>query len=331
MHPSCSTATMSADRRDFLRYAALSGAAAVSQYAHLPSAKGSGESAARPVSDRFCTFTESFQDWPIELVCQKFKTIGLDGLDLTVRPGGHIDPADVAKKLPAAAASAKRYGLRISMLTTAITDDNPTAERILATAGALGIDRIKLGYSRVQKFGALLSEIDQTRRRLERVARTARKHRVLPCVHVHSGDTIPASGAMAYLVLKDFPPVEVGAYVDPMHMTIEGGGDGWRQGLDLLAPWIALSSLKNFRWEQQSRDEHGQMRWRVVKCPLDDGMAPIPAYLDALRRLGYRGLYSLHSEYRDGNSWKRLSIDETLEQTARDLAYAKRHVIVQAR
>ena len=31
-----------------------------------------------------------------------------------------------------------------------------------------------------------------------------------------------------------------------LHMVLEGGGDGWRQGLDLLAPWIALVAVKNF-------------------------------------------------------------------------------------
>src|SRR5262245_40178148 len=34
----------------------------------------------------FAAFTESFQSWPIPEVCAKFKAIGLDGLDLTVRP-----------------------------------------------------------------------------------------------------------------------------------------------------------------------------------------------------------------------------------------------------
>ncbi len=106
-------------------------------------------------------------------------------------------------------------------------------------------------------------------------------------------------------MLKDFDPQDVGAYVDPMHMTIEGGNDGWRQGLDLLAPWIAISSLKNAKWITTGRDTHGQQQWSTRKCPLADGVAPIPQYLARLAELGYHGLYTLHSEYCDRNSWKR--------------------------
>ena len=191
-----------------------------------------------------------------------------------------------------------------SQITTAITDADADCEAILGACDELGIPRIKLGYYRTARFGKLLAEIDDTRRRLEGVAKFARKHGVLPCVHIHSGDTIPASGPVAHLLLRDFAPEEVGAYVDPMHMTIEGGIGGWRQTLP--------------------RDDRGQIPWRPVKCPLADGIAPIPDCLRALRDLGYRGLYTLHSEYRDSNSWKQLTIDQCLDQTIAGFAYAKR-------
>ncbi len=274
-------------------------------------------------SPTYVAFTESFQSWPIPEVCRKFKDIGLDGLDLTVRPGGHIEPADAAKKLPQAVKAARDEGVRIAMLSTAIVDADPTAEELVATAGALGIDRIKLGYYRYTQFGKLARQIDAAKTRLAGVARMAARHGVLPCVHIHSGDTIPSGGAVAYLLLKDFAPHDLGAYVDPMHMTVEGGNDGWRQGLDLLAPWIAISSLKNCQWITTGRDKSGQMRWKFQKCPLADGIANLPDYLARVRELGYRGLFTLHSEYCDGNSWKILSPDECLEQTRRDLEFVK--------
>jgi sugar phosphate isomerase/epimerase len=210
------------------------------------------------------------------------------------------------------------------MLSTAIVEADKPAEVLLAAAAAAGVDRVKLGYFRYTKFGALGDEIDDARRRLARIAKLAAKHRVLPCVHIHSGDTIPASGAIAYLLLKDFRPEEVGAYVDPMHMTVEGSNDGWRQGLDLLAPWIAISSLKNCKWITTERDADGQQRYAMRKCPLADGIAPMPQYLAILRQIGYRGLYTLHSEYCDRNSWKVLTADECLEQTQRDFEYARK-------
>ena len=271
----------------------------------------------------FVVFTESFQGWPIPEVCRKFKEIGLDGLDLTVRPGGHIEPANAAKELPQAVKAARDAGVQIAMLSTAITEVDPVSEELVATAGSLGIDRIKLGYYRYTQFGKLVDEINAAKTKIAEVARMAARHGVLPCVHIHSGDTIPSGGAVAYLLLKDFAPHEVGAYVDPMHMTVEGGNDGWRQGLDLLAPWIAISSLKNCQWTTTERDQQGQMRWKFQKCPLADGIANIPQYLERLRELGYHGLFTLHSEYSDRGSWKVLNADECLEQTKRDLEFVK--------
>jgi sugar phosphate isomerase/epimerase len=288
----------------------LSGAAALAAETESP-------------SDRFCAFTESFQSWPIPKVCAKFREIGLDGLDLTVRSGGHIPPEKAVKELPPAAKAAKDNGVRIMMLTTGITDADADAEGILATCGELGIDRVKLGYYRYEGFGNLLEQIDEARAKIERVAELARKHNVLACVHIHSGATIPGNGPAAYILLRDFKPGEVGAYVDPMHMTIEGGSDGWRQGLDLLAPWISISSMKNCIWHNEGRDKQGQERWVARKCPVADGIAPIPDFIATLQNLGYHGLYSMHSEYQGGGSWKSLSVDECLLQTKADLDYVK--------
>jgi sugar phosphate isomerase/epimerase len=310
------------DRRQFLGCCARAGVA-LGAGAHLLARS----SAAAPPHDKtptFAAFTESFQGWPIPEVCRRFREIGLDGLDLTVRPGGHIAPEDATKKLPDAVKAARDHGVRLLMLSTAIVEPDEQAEELLAAAAAAGVDRVKLGYFRYTKFGALADQIDDARRRLEGIAKLGAKHGVLPCVHIHSGDTIPSGGAIAYLLLKDFRPGEVGAYVDPMHMTVEGGNDGWRQGLDLLAPWIAISSLKNCKWIATERDAHGQQRYAMRKCPLADGIAPLPEYLAALGQLGYRGLFTLHSEYCDRNSWKVLSADECLTQTRRDLEYGKK-------
>ena len=312
-------------RRDFVKQMGSIGIAAAAARSMSKLAMRTADAAETALpADSFCAFTESFQGWPIPKVCEKFRAIGLDGLDLTVRPGGHIAPENVVTELPLAVRSAEDHGVRISMLSTAINDADATAEKILAVAGEHGIRRIKLGYHRYTRFGHLLEEMNESRSRIERIAKLAAKFNVLPCVHIHSGALIPSGGAAAYLLFRDLSPTEVGAYVDPMHMTIEGGIDGWRQGLDLLRPWIALSSLKNCLWRSNGCDEFGQQRWAPKKCPLADGIAPIPDYLQRVREGGYHGIYTLHSEYTDKNSWKQLTIDECLEQTRLDFEFTKR-------
>jgi len=272
---------------------------------------------------KIATFTKSFQTWPVPLVCQRFKEIGLDGLDLTVRPGGHIEPENVAHELPLAAKAALEAGTEILLLTTAITDPDPAAETLFAAAGKLGITHFKLGYYRYQPFGTLAEQIRQTRERIAAVVKLAKKHGVTPCVHIHSGRYIPSHGTMLYELLRDFSPDDVGAYADMLHMALEGGGAGWQQGLDLLAPWLKLVAVKNFAWHQLERDKWGHLQWAHQVVPVADGVSPIPQFVAALKQCGYDGIYSLHSEYQGKHSFKDLDAEQCLAQTAVDLKYFK--------
>jgi sugar phosphate isomerase/epimerase len=270
---------------------------------------------------KIVAFSKSFQDWPIPVICHRFREIGLDGLDLTVRRGGCIEPKAVAEQLPLAAKSALEAGVEIRILTTDITEPTPDAEKLLATAAKLGITRIKLGYYIYKPFGTLAKQIDEVRKKLAVLANFAKRYDVLPCVHIHSGSDIPSHGTMLYQLLHDLPPDRIGAYVDTLHMALEGGGDGWRQGLDLLAPWIALVAVKNFSWQVGIRDKQGQLRWKHQVVPVADGISPVPDFIATLKKIGFAGTYSLHSEYKGKGSFKDLDSEACLAQTAVDRKY----------
>lgn len=269
-------------------------------------------------------FTKSFQDWPLERLCRALAELKFDGLDLTVRKGGSIDPADVDQQLPTAIETAHKHGLKVLLITSDITDPDARAERVLAAAAKHGIHRIKLGYYVYKPFGTLAKQMDDVRRRLDAVAKLAARYEVLPCVHIHSGNDIPSHGTMLYQLIKDMPPERIGAYVDPLHMTLEGGGAGWLQGLDLLTPWIKLVAIKNFDWHKTQRDRQGQQRWATSMVPLEDGVAPLPDFIATLRKIGYDGTYSLHSEYKGKHSFRDMNTDECLQQTTADFAFFKR-------
>lgn len=309
----------SINRRRFVRDSLTSATMATS--AHLLARQSVAEESEPENSPPVGAFTKSFQDRPIPEVCRIFKEMGLDGLDLTVRPGGHIEPKDVTAKLPTAAKAAREAGTRILFLTTGMTDADDDAERLLAAAAEVGVDRIKLGYYRYTTFGMLSRELKQVRQRIAGVVKLAARYNVLPCVHIHSGNFIPSHGTQLYQLIEDFTPEEIGAYVDPLHMALEGGRDGWRQGLDLLAPWIALCSVKNFDWTKGKRDKQGQQQWKTRTVPPADGICPLPQFVSTLKSLGFNGPFSLHSEYKSSHSFRRLDTDGCIAQTAIDLKY----------
>lgn len=310
LHATGNDTRTGAARRKFLRAALLSGLASAAPGGSTPAA------ASKPFP-QVCTYTEHFQKLPIPEVCKIFKQMGVDGLDLTVRPGGHIEPRDAVQALPAAAKSAADHGLKIMMLTTGITGPDRDSERILATCQKLGIQRIKIGYYSVGEFGNLSKRMDEVKRQLSAVVKLAARYDVRPCVHVHSGATLPSSGFMLYNLIRDLPPDRIGAYLDSYHMTITGGAGGWRQAIDLLRPWISLVALKNFQWQRGPRDALGQQKWRTNYVRLEDGIAPIPDFVRTVQQTGYDGFYTLHTEYR-------LPVKECIQLTTDDFQFLKR-------
>lgn len=281
----------------------------------------------RTASMQFVLFTDNLADLSIRDACVCAKAAGFDGVDLTLRPGGHVLPANAEAGLASARQIADAAGVAIPMISTAVTDDDsPHAEAVFAAAAHYGARHVKLGYWDYQPFGTAAAQLDRTREKLRRVITLGRKYHVRPCVHCHSGRLIAAGGPLLYLLLKDFDPQHVGAYVDPMHMSIEGARAGWEIGLDLLAPWISLVGVKNYRWLPDKRDSHGQQRFKWEYCPLADGQAPLPEFVAYLQRLKYDGIVSLHSEYKGETSFRRLNTQELLDQSAADLAYLRRLV-----
>ena len=52
-------------------------------------------------------FTKHVQEFPVAETAKRVKALGFDGLDLTVRPGGHVVPERVGVELAAAVAAAR--------------------------------------------------------------------------------------------------------------------------------------------------------------------------------------------------------------------------------
>lgn len=92
-------------------------------------------------------FTDNLADLSIEDACAGARQAGFDGLDLTLRPGGHVLPEQAEMGLAQAAQTAQAAGLSIPMVSTALSSvESPEAESIFAAAAHYGARKLKLGY-----------------------------------------------------------------------------------------------------------------------------------------------------------------------------------------
>src|SRR5439155_25328171 len=94
-------------------------------------------------------FSKHLQTLPLAKTAQVVRELGFEGLDLTVRPGGYIEPSAVRAELSQAIRILADAGLKLPLLTTAITTDADLGARQTFEAAAVnGVREIKLGYVR---------------------------------------------------------------------------------------------------------------------------------------------------------------------------------------
>src|SRR5437667_12835537 len=85
-------------------------------------------------------FSKHLQFLQGEDLAKAAAAMGFDGIDITLRKGGHVEPERVRQDLPALVAIIRKHGLEVPMVTTDIVDpDTPHTEDMLKTMADLGI------------------------------------------------------------------------------------------------------------------------------------------------------------------------------------------------
>jgi sugar phosphate isomerase/epimerase len=266
-------------------------------------------------------FSKMLQEFPIAEAAGIIRKLGFGGVDLTVRPQGHVEPDGVGRSLPEAVKAIRDQGLTVPMITTALTTADRMAEEIVAAAVHEEIRLLKLGYWNVPR-GGLVDAIERARKELDGLARLAERYHVTFGIHNHSGPGfVSCQPAVVWSLLRDRDPKQVAAYFDPGHAAVEGGFGGWRQALELLGPSIRIVAVKDFGWKTVPGEP--KVRWESQQLPLRDGLVPWAEVFAGLNALKYDGPVSLHSEYKGSHSWRDLTTPQLIEQTAADLAFVR--------
>ena len=260
-------------------------------------------------------FTKLFLGRSLEEVARATSDLGFDGVDLLVRKGFHIDPAE-PERIAAAVKSMQASGLKVPMATCDLTDPaSPVAEPLLDALAESGIGVLRLGYWKYDPARGYPGYLDQARRELEGFEALGRRIGIKLAVQLH-GDTIHGSGAQAYLLMKDRDPAFIGAYPDPGNQVVQDGREDWRFTFEVLQPWLCCVGMKNGGWFPKTLERSGQWRWHSDWMALADGMVPWIDILAHLARRKFDGLLTFHSHYE-------VPYQQVLDRTRLDLNFAR--------
>ena len=186
-----------------------------------------------------------------EKLCELMKGAGYDGIQWTVRKGGHVEPADAAANLPRLVKIAESFGLKSRSICTDITADaagkpglTPGAETVLKVAADCGIEMFRPAYffydAKTETFS---QSLDRIRGGFAALARLAARTGVKATYQNHSSWGPSVFGGLVWDVyecirdlLKDFHYQSDPKNPKKMKKQMVAAGEG-------VVPWAETRKL----------------------------------------------------------------------------------------
>jgi sugar phosphate isomerase/epimerase len=262
---------------------------------------------------RFVYFTKTLNRLTLKELAAFCTDVGVDGVDLAVRPGYPVTPVNAQTTLPEAARLFKDAGLIIGLVTapTGLIDaDSKHARAIFDACARAGVPAVKIGYFTYRPpFDDRLKE---ARTRMAGFSKLAERTKVKACYHTHSGNMLGNNGAGIRLLMQGLDAHHAGVFFDTGHTAVNGGPV--RMELDLVRDWLSLVAIKDMAW---SKDRAG---WTPRVVPVGDGIVRWADVAAGLKERKFNGTVSLHAEY------EARDLDERRKLAKRELAALKKHL-----
>ncbi len=275
-------------RRDFLAMIAAAGAG-------LPftGIEHSGMETVKAQTDkrRIHVFSKHVQWLDYSALAETIAAAGFDGVDLPVRPGGHLLPERVQEDLPRAVEAMRKAGLNMDLITTAIANAREAhTEIILKTASALGVKYYRMAWIDYDNVLGIIDNLEALKSRFRDLAAINEHYQIHGAYQNHAGVKVGAPVWDLWHLLKDLDPRWLGCQYDVRHATVEGG-NSWELGFKLISSHIKTTVIKDFKWSHRDR------KWQAESCPLGEGMVDFRKYFALVKEMNIDGPISMHFEY----------------------------------
>jgi L-ribulose-5-phosphate 3-epimerase len=250
------------------------------------------------------------------------KELGFDGIDLTIRPKGHVLPEKVETDLPLAVEAMKKMGFTPNMFCTAVEDAaNPVDKKLLETAARLGFRYYRMNWYRYSDQKSIPELLKDYQVKMAGLSSLNEKLGLVGCYQNHAGRMVGASMFEVWELLQKTNPKTMGAQYDIRHATVEGGLS-WQTGLNLIKPHIRTIVLKDFIWEKTNG------KWAPTNVPFGEGMVDFKTYFRFLKDNQIDVPVCLHFEYPLGGADKgedKITVDKKVvfDAMRRDLQKVK--------
>ncbi len=242
-------------------------------------ARGSAAPAPATGKLKITIFSKHLQFLKGEELAKGAAEIGFDGVDITVRKGGHVEPERVGQDLPPLVGLIRKHGLEVPMITTDIVHaGSPHAEAVLQTMTELGISNYRWGGLRYTMDRPIDQQIREFKLLAAKLAELNGRYKVCAMYHTHSGVNLVGASIWDLLqIMEGLDPSRVGVNYDIGHATIEGGVGGWINSFRITGPYLRGVAVKDYTWEKDAKGN-----WRTQWRPLGEGLVRFSQFLPML-------------------------------------------------
>jgi len=267
---------------------------------------------------KICIFSKHLQWLDIEDLGKYVKDVGFDGIDLTVRPGGHINPEKATALLPDAVEKISKSGVCVPMIVTNIKDpEHPQTHEVLKAAEQSGIGYYRMGYFRYGDTLSIRKVLNDLHPKAVKLMELNEKYGIHGAYQNHHGNYFVGSSIWDWwYVIKDLDPRWIGFQFDIRHAVAEGGLS-WTNDFALVKDFVKCSVVKDFLWIRNEKN-----RWQPKSVPLGQGMVDFNNYFELYKKSGMSGPISLHFEYPlyQENMTKKQKMDFAMKTMAKDIS-----------
>ena len=274
--------------------------------------------------------------WPIAIFEKVFEGLnyveladavaqtGADGIEATIRKGGHIEPTAAADEVPKMNAALIARGKRILIAATSIARaDDPDALSVLKTLKAAGITHYRMSHYQLQLGKPLLEQVRNYAAQARELAALNAEVGIQGLYQNHSGSStkqgyLGALGWDAALMLEGIDPQALGLAFDTRHLC-KDTGSSWHTALAACKPHIRSIYVKDGTWTGPRGDQYKDV-------PLDTGFVN-KAVFDELRSGLEPMPLCIHMEWLGYRVFKKDEIPAAIEAHQRDISALKKWLI----
>ncbi len=264
------------------------------------------------IKNELTVFTKPWPSLPLGKLGKLVKSMGLDGVELQVRPGYQVTPDKVTKGLKRAVMILANEGVKIGSVA------GSADVRTITAMGEAGVKILRVCVGIDMSIGYKASE-EKIRREYDALIPILDEHGVSIGVQNHCDYCVGSAVGIMHLI-ENYAPKHVSAVLDPAHCAVDG--EPGPMALDIVWSHLSLINFKSAYHHRLNGPEAFEAKWQIRWTTAPHSGYSWLEVVDALRQRKYAGDICLPAEY-DGPNGGMAMGDEATPMLAEDIKHIK--------